>query len=367
MCSCDTHAQPAVEIWGGIATIAGLIFQPIGQVLAWVAYPFLEYTILVVQWTASLPFSAIDVGHLDVPILVTYYLLLFGLTFLRPISSRQSTTQVREASKDEQGAGKKIPASILIGVALIAGVCLWNVALTLPDGKTHVEFLDAGNAATFVRTPNGTRVLIDGGANPSVVVSALGRGMPFWDRKIDLLVLTDASDDHLAGMIDVLERYDVRQIIQVSATKQTAAYKRWSDLIAQKRVASIPAQAGTTIELDRGVRLEIVYPSQDLRPAVARLRVGGNSFLFADSTEANDQSELVSDDVASTVLIAPRKLSAEFFDAVNPQYVILFVGTGVRDKPSADLLALLADTTLLRTDERGAIEMVIDGNGLIVQ
>lgn len=359
--------QPAVEIWGGIATIAGLIFQPLGQVLAWIAYPFLEYTILVVQWTASLPFSAIDVGHLDVLILVTYYLLLFGLTFLRPIASSQPTTQVREASQAEPSAGRKIPVSILIGIALIAGVWLWNVALTLPDGKTHVEFLDAGNAATFVRTPNGARVLIDGGANPSVVVSALGRGMPFWDRKIDLLVLTDTSDDHLAGMIDVLERYDVRQIVQVSVTKQTAAYKRWNDLIAQKNVASIPAQAGTEVELDRGVQLEIVYPTQDARPAVVRLRVGGDSFLFADSAAADDQSQLVSDDIASTVLIAPRKISAEFFDAVNPQYAILFVGSGVRDQPSADLLATFANVTLLRTDERGTIEMIVDGSGLIVR
>lgn len=358
--------QPSVMIFGGIATLVAMVVQPIGQMLAWVAYPFLEYTILIVQWTASLPFAAIDVGHLDVLILLAYYLLLFGVTFLRPPSTKVETKLVSLKTESTQGIGTKITSSVLIGALLIVGVWLWNIALTLPDGKTHIQFIDAGGAATFMRTPNGTRVLIDGGANPSVVVSAIGRAMPFWERKIDLLILTDASDDHLAGMIKVLERYDVRQVMQANGSKQTAAYRRWCDLIAQKQVSSLTPQVGTQIDLDRGVSFEILYPDEaQAHPTVARLRVGATSLLFADSAEESDQSALAANDVTSTVLIAPHKLSASFVDAVNPSFAVLFIGS--RDKVSADLLATLENSTLLRTDERGTIEMVIDGNGLRVQ
>jgi len=351
-------AQPAVMIWGGIATLTALVVMPIGQLVAWIAWAFLEFTIAVVQWTASLPLAALPVGRFDAPLLAAYYLALFGATrwdwraLVAHISLR--------------------PA-LALGVALVAGMWLWSVALTAPDGKTHVEFIDAGGAATLVRTPRGARILIDGGANPSAVLSTLGERMPFWERSLDLLVLTNTDDDHLAGAVDVLERYDVRQVIQASApAKPTAAYLKWRDLVSQKHVASLAAQAGLIVTLDREVAFEIVYPSDaapTAPPAIARLRVGNLAFLFADSASADDQAALRASDIdpASAVLIAPRQIAPEFVDAVSPQFAILFVGTGARDKPSADLLAALASTTILRTDERGSIEMIVDGQTLAVR
>jgi competence protein ComEC len=197
--------------------------------------------------------------------------------------------------------------------------------------------------------------------------------MPFWERSLDLVVLTNTDDDHLAGLVDVLERYAVRQIIQPSApAKPSAAYSRWRDLLAEKRVASLPAQAGMIVNLDHAVALEIVQPSDAAAPAlpaIVCLRAGTVTFLFADSASADDQSALRASgmDLASAVLVAPRKLTPEFVDAVSPQFAILFVGSGAREKPSADTLAALASTTLLRTDERGTIEMIVDGQTLAVR
>ncbi len=346
-------AQPAVMIWGGIATILGMIVQPIGQVIAWIAWAFLEFTIVVVQATASLPFGSFQVGRFDMPILAAYYLLLFGLTRVG-----WQTIRARVALR---------PA-LALGVALVIGMWVWNLALATPDGKSHVLFLDGGT--TIVQSPRGARVVIDGGAQPSAVLSALGQRMPFWDRAIDLLVLTDAGDDHLAALVPVLDRYDVRQIVQVNApAKPTAAYLKWRDLIASKRAPSSPAQSGLRVALDREVALEIVSAREETSSAVARLRAGGLAFLFAESASADDQAALLKsgDDMAGIVLIAPRKISDDFVDAVNPQFAILFGGRTARDKPSADLLAALARATILQTSERGTIEMIVDGNSLIVR
>lgn len=351
-------AQPAVEIWGGIATLSAMVVLPIGQMVAWIAWAFLEFTIAVVQWMASLPLAAIPVGRFDLPLLALYYIGLFGATRLdwRALVSRIS-----------------LRPALALGVALVAGMWLWSVALTAPDGKTHIEFLDAGSAATLIRTPRGSKILIDGGANPSVVVSALGERLPFWERSLDLVVLTNTDDNHLAGLVDVLERYDVRRIIQPDApAKPTAAYLKWRDLVAQKRIASLAAQAGLVVAIDREVSLEIVYPGDDAqsaRPAIACLRAGGMQFLFADSADADAQSALLASgiDAASTVFVAPRQVTPEFVDAVSPQFAILFVGSGARDKPSADVLAALAPATILRTDERGKIEMIVDGQTLAVR
>jgi competence protein ComEC len=351
-------AQPAVMVWGGIATLTAMVVLPIGQMIAWIAWAFLEFTIAVVQWTANLPLAALPVGRFDLPLLAAYYIILFGVTQL-----------------DWRALVSRIPLrpAIALGVALIAGMWLWSITLTAPDGKTHVEFIDAGGAATLVRTPRGARILIDGGANPSAVVSTLGERMPFWERSLDLLVLTNSDDDHLAGLVDVLERYDVRQIIQASApAKPNAAYLKWRDLVAQKRVANLAAQAGLIVTLDRDVTLEIVYPSDPATatlPAVVRLRAGSVAFLFADSTSQDDQRALLASgiDVSSAVLAAPRQVAPEFVDAVSPQFAILFIGSGARAQPSADLLAALMSATMLRTDERGNIEMILDGQTLAMK
>ncbi len=345
-------AQPAVMLWGGIATIAAMIVQPIGQIIGWVAYAFLQYTIIVVEFAAHLPFAALDVGEFGAPVLALYYVLLAGVVILR------------ETRLDWRALLSHISfrPALALGVLLVVGIWAWNVALTAPDGKTHVLFLDGANAATFIRTPRGARVLIDGGAAPSVVLSALGERMPFWDRSLDLLVLTNGDDDHLAGLVAALERFHVRQVVQVKAPKKvTAAYQKWGTLIADKRVPSVPAESGLQIAVDRDVTLEIVNAF-----GITRLNAGGVSFLFADSATADDQAALISSAPASTVLIAPRQLAPEFLDAASPQFAIVFAGTAANEHPPSDLLSALASTTILRTDERGTIEFVTDGRAVTI-
>src|SRR3989338_1070378 len=78
------------------------------------------------------------------------------------------------------------------------------------DGLLKIYFFDIGQGdAIFIEAPNGNQVLIDGGPD-NAVVQKLGEIMPFYDRDIDLVVLTHSDADHVAGLIEVLERYEVR-------------------------------------------------------------------------------------------------------------------------------------------------------------
>jgi competence protein ComEC len=345
--------QPAVMVLGGLATLTALVIQPVGQVIAWVAWVFLEFTIVVVQATARLPFAAIEVGHFDVLILVLYYALLFGAT-------RLDWRALREVVS--------LRPALVLGIALVIGMWVWNLALTAPDGKTHVVFLDGGT--TIVQAPRGARIVIDGGAQPSAVLATLGQRMPFWDRAVDLLVLTEADDDHVAALVTVLERYEVRQILEVNTpAKPTAAYSKWRELIASRRVPSALAHTGLYVALDHTVELEIVSAREETASATARLRAGNVAFLFAESASVDEQTTLLKsgDDLTSIVLIAPRRITNDFVDAVNPQFAILFGGHTARDKLSSDLLAALARATILQTSERGTIEMIVDGQMLVVR
>ena len=133
--------------------------------------------------------------------------------------------------------GVALRPAIALGVALVAGMWLWSIALTAPTARRTSRLLTRAARRPWSVRRSGRRILIDGGANPSAVNAAVGEGMPFWERSLDLVVLTNTDDAHLAGLVDVLDRYDVRQIIQPSApVKPTAAYLKWRDLVAQKNV-----------------------------------------------------------------------------------------------------------------------------------
>ena len=83
----------------------------------------------------------------------------------------------------------------------------------LPDGKIHVDFLDVGQGdAVFIKSSYGHNVLIDGGPKSDVLVE-LNRRIPFFMKEIDLMVLTHPHSDHLDGLIKVLERYKVENVL----------------------------------------------------------------------------------------------------------------------------------------------------------
>ncbi len=378
-------AQPAVEIWGGLALMAGLLFLPAGQAIGAVAWVFLEWTILVVERTAALPLASIEVGRLDVLWLAAYYIVVIAVPrvdwaavrafFAGLGSTPQRTLPTTPQSPNDpiaQSPTHPIPQFLFapafaLGLGLVLLIWTWNLAVTAPDGKTHVEFLDVGSPATLIRTANGARVLVDGGASPSATLAALGERMPFWERSLDLVVLTDSSDAHLAGLVAALDRYDVRQIVQVGPpARSTAAYSKWVELVASKRVPVAAAQTDLAIALDGNLVLEIVQVDRSGATAAMRLRAGNVTFMWSSSADEKEQAALLDAgiDLSATVLIPPRTLTPEFLDGVNPQIAVLTAGSSSREQPSRDLLSSLAHTTVLRTDEHGAIEMITDGRTL---
>jgi competence protein ComEC len=71
-------AQPGVMIWGGIAILLGLVWLPMGQLVGWIAWLFLTYTVRVVEITARIPFAAIDIQWPSLIVIWLYYGLLLG-------------------------------------------------------------------------------------------------------------------------------------------------------------------------------------------------------------------------------------------------------------------------------------------------
>lgn len=373
-------AQPGVMLCGGLATIAGLIWLPLGQVIGWIAWLFLTYTIRAVEITASVPYASFNLGHVSPSLVWLYYGLLAGAALV----SRQEPSRLKSLWRR---LTDRLPTKALFAVLAVAAILVWVAVGSLPDGKLHVVFFDVGEGdAIFVETPRGQQILVDGGPSPTTLIGALGRRMPFWDRSLDLVILTHADEDHIAGLIPVLERYRVGQVLDSGYEHDNPMYERWLELISEREIPTRLARAGMRIGTGDGMEFTVLHPGPELmnytgadannNSVVVRLVMEQVSFLLPGDIEEAAEEVLVASgqELTSTVLKAPHhgsstSSSAAFLKAVNPELLVISVGADNRfDHPSPQVLKRLEESVggerILRTDERGTIEVVTDGEGV---
>src|SRR3990167_2276734 len=121
---------------------------------------------------------------------------------------------------------KKYLALSLLSLFLLLSLFFYQYTKT-NDTNLHLVVCDVGQGdAIYLKTPSGKDVLVDGGPNDSVL-NCLTNNMPFWDRTIDLIVLTHPDADHITGLIPVLERYNVLHFVTSKTSKSTAIYKNF--------------------------------------------------------------------------------------------------------------------------------------------
>jgi len=375
-------AQAGVMIWGGIATLLGLIIQPLGQVAGWVAWVFLTYTIEVVQLTARVSFASMPV-QMEGWMVWGYYVLLGSLTWwLAQPRDEKPGFFLKTWFLLTQKA--KVLASA-VAILLVLAFFAWRA---LPDGRLHVVFLDVGQGdAIFIQTPSGRQVLVDGGPSETVLLSQLGRQMPFWDRTLDMMILTHPDSDHVTGLVPVLERYQVEAVIFREVEHSTDVYEYWLELLEAEGATVYQGEAGLQVALDEGLEMVVLHPGAELvsgregntnnNSVVTRLTYGHVSVLLPGDIEAVVEQQLVADGagLASTVLKAAHHGSCssttqEFLEAVDPAVVIISVGadndfghpcTGVLERLEAHPEWSQRELPIYRTDEQGAVEVISDG------
>ena len=146
---------------------------------------------------------------------------------------------------------------ITTGLILLLGF-FWS----LPDGKLHLAFCDVGQGdAAYVRFPDGRDMLVDGGPN-NKVLECLGRHMPFWDRHINLVVLTHPQKDHMQGLIAVLDRYGTDYFVRSDIANSTEGYQQLMGVIERRGVKQKFVTTGETIAVG-STTLSVLWPSGD--------------------------------------------------------------------------------------------------------
>jgi competence protein ComEC len=376
--------QPHVMLAGGTATLLGLIVRPLGRAVGWVAWLFLSYTVEMVRLTARAPLASVSVEAADWMVW-GYYLLLVPATWWL-VTPRKRRRELWNRLR--RWLSSQVEAKLLLGasgVLLALAVLAWR---GLPDGRLHVHALDVGQGdAVFVQTPSGRQVLIDGGPSGDVLLSRLGRRMPFWDRSLDLVVLTHPDADHITGLVAVLERYQVDGVVFREMGCDEPICRRWRELLDEGDVAIHQGEAGLAFDLDEGVRMEVLHPGPELlvgegfndNSLVMRLSHGTVSMLLTGDIEERAEKRLLAEDVElrSTVLKVAHhgacgSSTPAFLEAVGPEVAVISVGENDFGHPCDEVVERLetvldgvaGEPPIYRTDEDGTVELVSDGSRL---
>jgi competence protein ComEC len=146
----------------------------------------------------------------------------------------------------------------LIALALLAFSDIW------PSQAVKIWVFDVGQGdAIFIDGPD-KQILIDGGPD-TLVLERLSSVMPWWDRSIDIVVNTHPHADHLAGLVPVLERYKVAQVLDADEGYTTPEFAEYLRLAGPHR--GILA-GDVTIDLGDGVYLKTLWPEFAYNDAV---------------------------------------------------------------------------------------------------
>ncbi|NDJ79326.1 MAG: DUF4131 domain-containing protein [Chloroflexi bacterium] len=371
-------AQPYIMTVGGLAVLLGMVWQPLGAPLAWIVWIPLSYTLGIVRRLGDVEWAATDVDLTTQHAWGFYGLLLVMALFL--IQHRDDRAALLRVLRQRITA-----LGIVIGGAVVA-ILVWASALSQPDGKLHVWFLDIGHGnAVLIQTPDGAQILVDGGPNPTQLRRAVGDHLPFRDRDLDVLIVTQPRDTAIGALPELLDQYDVGLVLTNGQTGDSEEFDALQRAWAEQKVEVVPVSAGYRVETNDGVLLEILHPqtapesntNTKTAAIVIRVSYGDTSFLLtSELSETGALTMLEAGRYAgSTVLQLPDHGSGStnsrfFLQTIDPQVAVINVGAGNRaglpDPAVIAHLSAIGDRPLYRTDQDGTVEMVTDGRTLWV-
>ena len=257
----------------------------------------------------------------------------------------------------------------------------------------HVYFLDVGQGdATLIRQGNFD-ILIDGGPSPQAIGSELGRILPLWDRSIELVVMTHPHADHLAGLVEVLKRYTVGQVLYPDVSYAStedydeALFAEWLSLIRQKNIEATLAQAYEELSVGEIV-IDVLNPPAaplsdtqsdiDNNAVVLNIKTGDFSFLITGDLMREGENQIAYERLLTQVSVlkvahhgSDTSTTGTFLNVAAPQVAVISVGENDYGHPSLEVLdrlkARLGAQNVYRTDQRGTIEFITDGKRLWVK
>jgi competence protein ComEC len=269
-------------------------------------------------------------------------------------------------------------------IVIIISVISLKLVFPKPPNQLEVNFLNVGQGdAILIKTPLNQKILIDGGPDGKVL-EELGRYLSWRDRTIDLIILTHPHADHLLGLIEVLKRYQVKQVMLTEVNYENQGYQYFLNLIKGQNIPKIVISGPKLLDFGDNCLLKIIYPREDISGTsvkklnntsiVSQLNCLGHKFLLTGDAEIETEKKLLAEniDLHSEVLKlghhgSKTASSLEFLQKVAPSLAIIEVGKDNQfSHPATSTLDSLNNLGInaWRTDLNGALQIMGDYRGL---
>lgn len=263
---------------------------------------------------------------------------------------------------------------ILILILVLAAI------FHLPDNQLHLVFCDVGQGDAILISQGSNQILIDGGPGQSVL-GCLSNHLPFWDREIEVVVATHPEADHITGLIDVIERYNVRQFVVNSLGKESAVFSQFKSAVLNEGSDIYFPKEGDRIKIN-SLELLVFWPQSQEKvlgattvvqganetSIVLKLSFGSFDALLTGDISTKVESRLELEDVEVLKVAhhgSKYSTSEEFLEQAQPELAVISVGKNPFGHPTKEVIEKLRnlEIRILRTDEEGEIEVVSDGRG----
>ncbi|HEX5039258.1 MAG TPA: DNA internalization-related competence protein ComEC/Rec2 [Candidatus Limnocylindria bacterium] len=384
---------PIAMLFSAIAALVGILDATIhvpalGTALTWfaggAAWLVLRLVVVIGTAVASIPHASVPVTVPPPFAIAWFQMLALGTWALRSPSVEPAS----EMTRADPGVVARTAARLLrptpILVVLVATLLAISIA-SRPDGRLHVTTLDIGQGdAILVETPSGATMLIDGGPDPELTLRRIGANLPFFARRIDLILLTHPHQDHVAGLVEVAGRFSIGAILHAGIAFENPSYERLLTDAHRSNVQVGLARTGGVIALDATTSVRILYPSAADASAplpdgdinngsvVVVLTHGGFSALLTGDAEAPVETALLARHAMPQVDLlkvahhgSRTSTSPALLEALRPSAAVISAGADNEyGHPAPETLATLAGRpglAVYRTDTEGDVELETDG------
>ncbi|KKT65650.1 MAG: internalization-related competence protein ComEC/Rec2 protein [Candidatus Woesebacteria bacterium GW2011_GWA2_44_33] len=150
----------------------------------------------------------------------------------------------------------------LLGFLFLASVSVWLAAFSSEDRNLHLIACDVGQGDAILAVYGDIQILTDGGPGNSVL-TCLQKYMPFWDREIELVILTHPQLDHYGGLVEVFSRYQVGTFLTNDFNPSTQGLKALENAVGGSGARVVKPAAGTRLRLGM-IYLDILHPPDGL-------------------------------------------------------------------------------------------------------
>ena len=351
--------QPPIMIVGGVGLIVGLIWLPLGRAAAPLVYPFVLYTIRVVEWFSRLPLRRGAVGEISPGWVFGFYLVLMVATF-----GGELLVLIKDILK---------PA-LLGSILAIMSVILWRGFFCTADGRVHLTMLDVGmGSAILLESPTGQKVLINGGPSVKRLSDQLGRRLPPFQRDLDLLLVASPIPSDLDALGGILPRFRPHEVIWLGKTNLCWEAENLRLQMEEEGITVITGKAGQTLLFNDGLQVQIL--SVNYRGGTLLIKYGNFQALIPYGLRTQDRQEWRQGrDLGeiSVYMLADNGYQSSnpsaWINNLRPELILLSVGLeDNRGLPDRGLMDSLGGYSLLRTDKNGSITLITDGEKLWIR